>query len=70
MLSYTLNTSTENNARILAALNAKCDREDGETDREFYVRWLRGQHTELVVGNERRVAQGGVLADPDITEVT
>lgn len=70
MPSYTINTSTENAARIIAALDRRIEREEGETDREFYVRWLRNAHMELVFRDERNQAAGAVVSDESIAEVT
>ena len=70
MPSYTVNTSAENATRIIEALDRRIEREEGETDRQLYIRWLEGVHTELVFGDERRQTQGTVAPDTDIAEVT
>lgn len=72
MPSYTVTGSPENFARLIAALEDR--REDlvgaEGTDRQLYIAWLKGEHTEVVVKHKRRVAQGTVAPDPDIVEVT
>lgn len=70
MPTYTLTISTDDEIRINNALDRRVDREDGETDRQFYIRWLEGLHTELVFKDDRRQAQGDVRSDTGIVEVT
>lgn len=73
MPSYMVTVSAAKAARVLAALDAQFagdEQYDSLTDRQKYLRWLKGQHTELVLKNEHRVAQGAVVADPDIADVT
>lgn len=70
MPSYTVTTSTENAIRIINALDCRLEREEDETDRQLYIRWLRGVHVELVFRDERNQAQSSIAPDPDIAEVT
>ena len=71
MPSYTVTGSADNFVRVIAALRRRIDEEDEElTDRQLYIRWLEGKHTELVFGDERIQAQGAVAPDTDIAEVT
>ena len=70
MPSYTITVSAEKAARIIAALEDRRDEDEPETDRELYIAWLKGQHTELVFKHERRVAQGAVAPDAGIADVT
>lgn len=72
MPSYTVSGTAEKFAQIIAALEDR--REDlvgvNGTDRQLYIAWLKGLHTELAFRHARRVAQGAVSSDIDIVEIT
>ncbi len=72
MPSYTVTGTTENFARLIAALESK--REDlvgeGGTDAQLYIAWLRGVHTEPIFKHERNQAAGVVAPDADIVDIT
>jgi len=70
MPSATVSTSSANFALIISALDAKHEREDGETDAQLWRRDLKAYYTELVFAHQRGKASAGVAADPNITEVT
>ena len=70
MPSATVNTSAENFAKIIAALDAKMEREDGETDAQLWRRDLKGYYTVMVFKDQRRVAQSTVSPDLDIVDIT
>lgn len=70
MPSYTITVSAGNATRIKAAVENRLEREDGETDRQLFDRWLKGQFTELVYRYERGAAQSAVGPDADIADIT
>ena len=73
MPSYTITTTSEKAAKILAALDALFagdDDYDSLTDRQKYLQWLKGKHIELAFKHARRVVQGTVAPDNDIVDVT
>lgn len=74
MPTYTVSSSVEKFARIIAALDRRIEREgegeERETDNDFYMRWLTAKHTELVFGDECRQAAGAIVADNTIVDVT
>ena len=70
MPSYTLTGSAEKFVQVIAALESRRDEEEPETDRELYIKWLEGMHTELVFRHKRQEVQGAVAPDTEIVEVT
>lgn len=70
MPSYTITVSAENAVRIKNAVDARIEREDGETDLQLFKRWLKGQLVELVFRYERQEAQSAVAGDDGIAEIT
>ena len=70
MPSYTITVSTENATRIKNAIEARLERDDGETDRQMFDRWLRGLFTMVVYGYERTQAEGTIAPDNEIAEIT
>lgn len=70
MPSYTLTVSTENATRITNAIEDQFEREGGETERQMFDRWLKGQFTALVYKYDRRQASSAIAPDADIVEVT
>lgn len=70
MPSATVNATAEKFAAIIAALDVKLEREDGETDAHLWKRDLKGYYTEMMFKYNRRQASGAVAPDVDIVEVT
>lgn len=74
MPSKTITTSAANFARVISALEHRMERKEiegvPETDGQFYTRWLKGKHIELVFRDERRQAEGAVAPDDGIADVT
>lgn len=72
MPSYTVTGTTENFVRLIAALENRREDLVGEagTDRQLYIAWLKGVHTEPIYKHERKAAAGAVSPDDGIVEVT
>lgn len=72
MPSYTLSGTAEKFAKIIAALENRREGLVGVdgTDRQLYIAWLEGVHTELDTKHRRAVAQGAVSPDDDIVDIT
>lgn len=72
MPSATVSTSDENFARIITAIRAGLDDEEieGLTDAQIWRRNLKGYYTEMLFRYDRRQAQGAVIPDVDIVDVT
>ena len=72
MPTYTVTGSTDNFARLIAAIEDRREDLVGEdgTDRELYIAWLKGVHTEPIFKHERKTAMGTVAPDAGIVDVT
>lgn len=72
MPSYTITGTAEKFARFIPAIEDMREDLVGEegTDRQLYIAWLKGVHTERLVKHERRAASGAVSPDPGIVEIT
>lgn len=69
MPTITLTVSTENGARIVAAIEAgRLERQADETDMQLAKRWIRSETTALVLRNEQNTAAAS--AGDAITEDT
>lgn len=64
--------SATNFARVIKALADRREELVGErgTDRELYMAWMEGIHTELVNKDERKTAMGTVSPDLNIVDIT
>jgi uncharacterized protein YhfF len=69
MPSYRVTIGAGNAARVIAALDRRFGRKEGEGDRQLYKRWIRDVHADLVFKDERRVARDMVIPDEEIAEV-
>lgn len=68
-ISITMTVSDANAARVVAAMMSLYEREEGLTDKQFFIACQKQWLIEMVMNHEQHVAMGSIVPDDGLVDI-